>query len=361
MIDENDTVNVLGLHWNTTEDRLYFIPKSLELFSSSVTKRSILQDSARIYDPLGILSPVTIRAKLLIQELWQQSVEWDELLDKQMTDKWRDIATDLRNATMTSISRRYFPTDLEGDNPTEHPLHIFADASMKAYGAVVYICEGNIASFVIAKTRVAPIKQLTLPQLELMAALVATRLGKLVVDSLSNHYNFSVHLWSDSQVVLHWIHSEKKLKQFVTHRVEEISQTFPISLWRCCPTGDNPADLLTRGTTSTTLSNSLWINGPAWLTDDSKWPQWNPSATVLHLQADTMGDDILTPISPTEPIPGIHQIIDISRYNSLSKLLHVTGYVLRFITNLRDSTSKQTGPLSVQELSTAEFKWMFSC
>jgi len=187
VIDENDTVNILGLHWNTTEDRLYFIPKSLELFSSSVTKRSILQDSARIYNPLGILSPVTIRAKLLIQELWQQSDEWDELLDKQMTDKWRDIAT---NATMTSMSRHYFPTDLEGDNPTEHPLHIFAEASMKAYGAVVYICEGNIASFVIAKTRVAPIKQLALPQLELMTALVATRLASLLLIHLATTTSF---------------------------------------------------------------------------------------------------------------------------------------------------------------------------
>jgi len=115
---------------------------------------------------------------------------------------------------------------------------------MKAYGAVVYICEGNATSFVIGKTRIAPIKQL-------MAALIAKRLGKLVIDSLSNHYKFSVHLWSDSQVVLHWIHSEKKLKQFVAHRVQEISQTFPTSLWRYCPTGDNPAYLLTRGTSST--------------------------------------------------------------------------------------------------------------
>jgi len=97
---------------------------------------------------------------------------------------------------MTSMSRYYFPTDLEGDSPTEYPLHIFADASTKAYGTVVFICEGNT---VIAKTRVAPIKQLALPQLELMAALDATRLGKLVVDSLSNHYKFSVHLWSDNQ------------------------------------------------------------------------------------------------------------------------------------------------------------------
>ena len=142
-----------------------------------------------------------------------------------MMDKWKDIVTDLQNATAITITRRYFLCDTEDDKHTAH-LHIFADASMKAYGAVIYICKGNI-TFVIAKTRLAPIKQLTLPQLELMAALVATRLGKFVLDSLENLYNnISVHLWSHSQVVLHWIYSEKKLKQFVAHRIQEITQTF---------------------------------------------------------------------------------------------------------------------------------------
>ena len=114
------------------------------------------------------------------------------------------------------MARRYFPCKTEDDDHTTY--HIFADASKIAYGAVVYIYKGNITSFVIAKARVAPIRKLTLPQLELMAALVATRLGKFVIDSLGNLYNnTSIHLWSDSQIVLHWIHSEKKLKQFVAH------------------------------------------------------------------------------------------------------------------------------------------------
>ena len=126
----------------------------------------ILQDSSRVYDPLGVLSPVTIHAKLLIQELWQQSVDWDEPLHQQMTNKWKDIATDLQNATLTTMMRRYFPSERERDDHTTYHIHVFADVSMKAYGAVVYICEGNTTSFVIVKTRVVPIKSLTLPQLD---------------------------------------------------------------------------------------------------------------------------------------------------------------------------------------------------
>ena len=117
---------------------------------------------------------------------------------------------------------RYFP--FEAENDTAYHLHVFSDASTKAYGAVVNMCANNTTSFVTAKTRVAPIKQLTLPQLELMAALVATRLGKFVIDALGSLYsNISVHLWLDSQIVLCWICSEKKLKQFVAHRIQEIS------------------------------------------------------------------------------------------------------------------------------------------
>ena len=330
VIDENHIVNVLGLHWNTSEDRVCFIRKSLDSpIKSIITKRSILQDSSRVYDPLGILSPVTIRAKLLMQELWQHSVDWDEPLDQQTRDKWRDIVTDLQNATTTTTHRRYFPCETGNCDHTVYHLHVFSDASTKAYGAVVYICANDTTSFVIAKTRVAPIKQLTLPQLELMGALVATRLGKFVINALGNLYsNISVHLWSDSQIVLCWIHSEKKLKQFVAHRVQEISQAFPITLWNYCPSRDNPADLLMRGTSSAALSTSLWTNGPSWLSDESKWPQWN-SALALHSQTDNIEVERPVPMDSIEPHTGIHKVIDLSRYSTLTKLLRVTGYVLR--------------------------------
>lgn len=86
-----------------------------------------------------------------MQELWQQSVDWDESLDQQMRDKWRDIVTDLQSATATTITRCYFPCEAEDYDHTYH-LYIFADASMKPYGTVVYIYKGNLTSYVIAKT-----------------------------------------------------------------------------------------------------------------------------------------------------------------------------------------------------------------
>ena len=135
VIDENHIVNVLGLYWNTSEDKICFIPKPLDSpLKSVITKRSILQDSSRVYDPLGILSPVTIRTKLLMQELWQCSIDWDKPLDQQSRDKWRDIVTDLQNATATTIQRCYTPCETEDSNHAAYHLHIFSDASTKAYG-----------------------------------------------------------------------------------------------------------------------------------------------------------------------------------------------------------------------------------
>ena len=108
------------------------------------------------------------------------------------------------------------------------------------------------------------------------------------------------------------------------------------------------------------MSTSLWTNGPSWLSDESKWPQWN-SVSTLHLQINNTEAEQPVPMDPTEPPTGIHKIIDLSKYSTLTKLLRVTGYVLRFITNLRDYTAKQTGPLSVKELNTAQFRWILNC
>ena len=131
----------------------------------------------------------------------------------------------------------------------------------------------SVSGFVIAKSRVAPLKCPTLPRLELMAALIAARLTKFVINSL-NLVNIPVYVWVDSQITLHWIHSSKRLPQFVTHRVAEINRLLPSVTWKYCPSGDNPADLLTTGLTFQQFqSSSLWTHSPKWLPDKVQWPK----------------------------------------------------------------------------------------
>ena len=191
------------------------------------------------YSTLLVFYLVTVRTKILIQRLWQQHIDWDEPLNNAAEQEWLSIATDIQDAITTSIPRQY----LAIDNPRRQAvqLHIFADSSPKAYGAVAFICVANLVSFVMAKSRVAPLKQLSLPKLELMAALIAARLSKFIREALQS-LDITPYLWADSQIVLYWLQSSKHINAFVTHRVTEIQQLTSDATWNFCPTSDNPAD-----------------------------------------------------------------------------------------------------------------------
>lgn len=158
--------------------------------------------------------------------------------------------------------------------------------------------------------------------------------------------NLKVKLWSDSEIVLHWLHSNKQLKPFIGNRTREIKNLFPVSLWSHCPTNDNPADLLTRGISATELhASTLWKHGPHWLPSESQWPSWN-SSQVLYIHtpeaiAAEATTDESTQTEPTEETAGIHCIVDVSRYSTLTKLLTVTAYVLQFVKNLQNRESRQ--------------------
>ena len=364
--DTKEIVNILGLKWNIFSDTLSLTPqKPYQPSDQPITKRCVLQISSKTYDPLGLLSPVTIRAKLLIQELWQQQLEWDEPLSQDLRTKWHSIAEDFQEANKITLPRCYF-TESESQTSAAY-LHVFADSSPKAYGAAAYICNGRQSSLVMAKSRVAPLKELTLPQLELMAALIGTRLANFVSCALKPRYpNLKVKLWTNSEIVLHWLHSTKTLKPFIGNRTKEIKNLFPVSLWSHCPTNDNPADLLTRGISATEFhASALWKHGPHWLPCESQWPSWN-SSQVLHIHTPEVitaeaTTDEATQTEPPEETTGIHCIVDVSRYSTLTKLLTVTAYVLRFVKNLQNQESRQVGPLSAKERQQACKRWIQNC
>ena len=347
--DDSTSVNILGLRWNPTTDKISLAAKSSVLAHDDlITKREVLQDLSKIYDPLGFIAPVVIRAKMLMQKLWQLKVTWDEPLNDDLQAEWKHIATDLKNAKQFSVSRCYFNARI-----THPSIHCFADASQHAYGAIVFLIQDNQASFVIAKTRVAPLKTLTIPRLELMAALVAIRLTHFVLDAIPA-YDPPTFIWSDSQIVLHWVRSQKPLPTFVRHRVIEMKSLLPNATWNYCPTAENPADLLSRGTTTEVLtSSSLWQHGPKWLPTPNKWPSSQlPPIPPLVLAA-TVATEFV-PTVPTLPDTGLHCIILIDRHSTLCKLLAVTAYVIRFADNLKVPVDqRRSGPIRAEEFVTA--------
>ena len=352
--DDGHSINILGLRWNPTTDNIMLADKSLIVTNDVlITKREILQDLSKIFDPLGFIAPVVIRGKILIQKLWQLKVPWDEPLNDDLQTKWRDVATDLKNAKQFSVSRCYFDTHV-----THPSIHCFVDASQQAYGAIVFLVQDKQVSFVIAKTRVAPLKALTTPRLELMAALVAAQLTNFVLEAIPGH-DPSIFIWSDSQIVLHWVSSQKPLPTFVNHRITEIKSLLPNAIWKYCPTAENPADLLSRGTTTEALmSSSLWNHGPKWLPDPTEWPQ----SQLLPISPLVLAAAVETEFAPSEPkLPdtGLHCVISINRYSTLRKLLAVTAYVVRFLDNLRvPLDQRQIGQICAEEYAKARLRWL---
>ena len=352
--DDSQSVNVLGIRWNPTTDELSLAVKStISTHDHLVTKREVLQNLSKIFDPLGFAAPVVIRAKILMQQLWLCKVGWDEPLQEELLKGWLEIASDLKAVRGFSVKRCYFSTS--ADQPV---LHSFADASLKAYGAVVFLTQGNEVSFIIAKSRVAPLKQLTLPRLELMAALVATRLTRFVMNTIPLQ-DPPIFVWSDSQIVLHWIKSQKLLPAFVRNRITEMQSQLPTAEWRYCPTLENPADLLTRGiTTDALISSSLWQNGPAWITTPTRWPSFDQPILPPLLVAAAVATEFV-PAEPDKPAVGLHCIIPLERFSTLCKLLRVTAYVFRFVDNVRARPEERHhGPINATEFKVVKLKWL---
>ena len=166
-------------------------------------------------------------------------------------------------------------------------------------------------------------------------------------------------MWSDSQIVLHWMKSQKPLPAFVRHRITEMNSLLPNATWNYCPTAENPADLLSRGTTTAALiSSSLWHHGPKWLTTPHQWPSFHPPP----LPPLVLAAAVATEFVPTKRTPsdlGLHCVISIDRYGSLNKLLSVTAYVLRFVDNLRvQPQQRRSGPITAEELHMVRPWWI---
>ena len=186
VLDSDKITKILGMRWDAATDTIYLAQKTIPTFAS-MTKRTILQETAKIYDPLGFFSPITIRAKILLQDIWKQKFDWDIPLSEDFQTQWCSIAEDLNSATSTTFPRFYFgnaadTTTTSGTasdtnrSPEDHSIHVFCDASPQAYGAVAYITRGKQSALLMSKARVAPLKQLTIPKLELMAAVIGARL-----------------------------------------------------------------------------------------------------------------------------------------------------------------------------------------
>ena len=344
---------ILGIPWDEQGDSLILDMKSFfkDANVENPTKRGILRVMAGIYDPLGFLEPYTIRIKLLFQDLWGAKVAWDEALNEDYSKKWLAIVSDIRKTNMIVLPRCYCKA--ESAQPIQKvELHSFSDASEKAYGACVYlrfIRDGEVpnVTLVASKSRLAPLKnKQTIPRLELLGNLLAANLVGNVHGALKEELDInSTYYWTDSQVSLAWIRAaNSEFKTFVQNRVLQIRRKTELESWNFCSSENNVADIVTR--------SYLWLKGPGFLREkefkvsrfidenNSMKPPEHSGVDINMLEKQSISDTSLA--VTTSNYESISVIIDITKYNNLIKLLRVTSWVLRFISNCKRKLVKQS-------------------
>lgn len=251
---------------------------------NSCTKRSILSTIAKLYDPLGLISPCTILAKIMIQKLWYLKLDWDEHVPIELQGSCNQFRENL-----THLNTLRIPRQVCNGLPCTIQLHGFSDASQSAYSACIYVRSVDESGAIdtqlaCAKSKVAPLKLQTIPRLELCGALLLCKLRRQVLDSLS--VNPDCYYWSDSKVVLAWLKLQPcNLQTFVSHRVSEIQGISDVHNCNYVSTKENPADLASRGIYPKNLPVAeLWWKGHHWLSKmEIDWPSSQSPLIVDNL------------------------------------------------------------------------------
>ena len=371
---------LLGLEWNTKTDTFSFNvkgntfkPTSIKESSESkpqLTKRTVLSRIAKIYDPIGFAAAIIIRAKISMQQLWEMGYDWDQALPPEICQKWIELFKELEELNGVTFPRCLTPVDAVGFAM----LCVFSDAPRQAFGACAYVRwltnNGRYeARFVAAKSRVAPLKELTIPRPELQAAVLAARLGKSICEEARIRFEKVIY-FTDSRIVLAWIQSQARVyKPFVPARVGEIQNNSDPSQWKHIPGIHNVADDVSRGITMQEL-NGRWKHGPEFLQlPEEKWPQ-EPETFVDDLE-ETKEERRNAKIVCTVTLAKVEEAIPPKRFSNWRKLIRVTARVRTFCqkVNVRQrapdnenneivSNLSTQGPLSPVELQEAESLWI---
>jgi hypothetical protein len=370
--DSERSMKVLGVFWNITKDTLSVsVGPSLATPLENITKRQMLKKVASIFDPQGVIAPYTIRGKILLQETCKANRSWDEEVPNAIATEWRKWEQELGHTCDVAIERCLLNDEPGTPAPsdTKWVLHVFGDASAKAYGSVAYMsitttAEKPKSKFLIAKSRVAPLKPVTIPCMELLAALLTAQLAMFIHSQLGNVCTFAVKCYTDSEIVLAWIRSgADQTKTFVKNRIIKILRVTDRGDWHHCPGNLNPADMISRGTTIRNLiQNRLWLNGPDLVHNTSLGCAALETYNGRKKSEETEDADNGPGVSNTTANPVVCNRLSVDPDRTpLKILLPVTAWIKRFKYNsLAQSRGlqKQAGDLTVQELKQAERVWI---
>lgn len=312
---------------------------------------------SRLFDPLGLVNPDIVKAKVFVQQLWKLKLLWDESLPIEYHTAWEKYRQELKEITQINIPRRVTVSD-----SIQNDLHIFCDASQVAYGACAYLRsrtrkQAITVQLLIAKSRVCPMKATTIPLLELCAALLAAILMTIIRQALKEVISLNkITFWSDTSIVVGLIQSDEpsnSWKTFVANRLEEIRELTTNYLWKHVHGCDNPADHISRGLSVNDLINcSQWWSGPQWLSSpESEWPD------VIIREKITENTERRKELTNLQV--SLDKTIDfievLERFSKLERLYRSTAYLFRGVTRKRE---RVIGEIISKEIERSSQFWI---
>ncbi|XP_075157647.1 uncharacterized protein LOC142230914 [Haematobia irritans] len=295
--DSTSSAKTLGIRWNARSDSFFFVPSNI-MTSNAYTKREVLSQISKIFDPAGWLSPIVVRAKIIMQRIWLDGTKWDEGISHESLQMWKLFKE-------------------------EYPIH----KNSKAYAAVLYVRvqkrESIFTHLIASKTKVAPVKTISVPRLELCGAVLLAD----IIDNLLPQLGvpkYKLFCWTDSKIVLSWLAKPPCLwTTFVANRVAKIIQVTDVSMWHHVVSEENPADLSSRGVSPRELAeNPLWWQGPHWLQKEKD--DW-PISVVSTFSEELEKKEVKVHFSYFQDFEDI-----LERFSSFSKAMRVISYVYRF-------------------------------
>ena len=340
----------LGVTWCIESDAFCF---RINLTDVPLTRRGILSSISSIYDPLGLVAPFLLKGRKVLQKITAETSRWDDEVKQEHIQEWDNWRRGLPALSTLNIDRCYKPHDF-GES-IEASLHCFSDAAMLGYGVALYLRQVNKfgkihVSLVLGKSRVSPLKPITIPRLELTAATVSSKVAKMVrrqinIESLDEFY------WIDSQIVLGYITNEaRRFRIFVANRVQLINENTDKEKWRYIETHNNPSDPASRGITMTDECGvEKWFKGPDFLWKESE--DWK--CTTMKVSVDCNDPEIKTSkctnIIRTNQDGCLLETI-LERHSDWNKMKRILGNVILFVEKCRKRTAHD---LSVEHIEKA--------
>ena len=331
----------LGICWNIEKDTFSF---KINLDRKPITKRGLLSMISSIYDPLGYAAPFVLEGRQILQRLCNKNVQWDEIVQQDVQSDWAKWVEQMNQLENLPISRCIQPADFGEIKSVT--LHHFSDASENGYGQCSYIrlvdYDNRVhCSFLLGKSRVVPKKFISIPRLELTAALLSVKMACLLKKELDISCVDEV-FWTDSKVVLGYItNTVKRFKTFVANRVQQIKEKTDVQQWRYVPTKENPADDASRGLNAAREnSSSRWFQGPSFLWQEDKI--WEKQTVNEELSEDD--PEIKKDIKVCTIIKNKRIIAHLSeKVSSWSKMKRISAIALCYKQRLLQSVQRKKG------------------